>query len=110
MWRGAPRSWPSRSRRTRRRASSRSWLALLPASELPHRLEVDVEVVRGLAQRVADGPRLALRDLLEEEAHVLRQLAPAVPAQSASNSLVVIAARAARRLSQTCKLFFRQAH
>src|SRR5215212_1798992 len=100
MWRGAPRSWLSRSRRTRRRASSPSWLPLLPASEVPHRLEVDVEVVRRLAQRVTDGPRLALRDLLEEKTHVLRQFAPAAPAQSASDRLIEIAARAARRLRQ----------
>src|SRR5436190_1463302 len=94
----------------RRRGSSPIWLALLPASELPYRLEVDVEVVRGLPHGMADRPRLALRDLLEEHAHVLRKLAAAAAAESGTDGFVVIAAGTSRHLRQARKLFLRKAH
>lgn len=80
-------------------------LPLLPASEVPDRLEVNVEVFGCRAQRAADHGAFLAREPLQCEAHVFRQLSAAGTAKSRPDRLGVVAARASRLARQTRHLF-----
>src|ERR1051326_9141840 len=109
-WHGARRSWRTRSRETRKRASSRCSLPPLPASKVPDRLEVDVEVVRRGTQRTPHAHPVLVGDRLEAGPHVRRQLAPADAAECVSYGLVEVATRTAPALRQASDVVIRVNH
>jgi hypothetical protein len=71
---------------------------------------VDVEVVRGGAQRVADHATVLRRDVLDGQPHVRRQLAAAAAAERVPDGLVEIAAGALPFLREIGHLLPGQLH
>src|SRR5476651_1300436 len=100
MLRRPPSGWRQRNRKTTKRATWLPRLPLLPASEIPDRLEVNVEVIRRCAEGAADRPLVFRRHGLEPASHVRRQFAAASAAQRAADRLVEVASGTLCLLSQ----------
>ena len=71
---------------------------------------MDGEVVGGGAERVADDTGVFGWDVLDPEAHVRRQLAPATAAERVPDGFVQVAARAIAFLGEFRELFLGQVH
>jgi len=96
-------AWPTR-------AAGRARLTLAAAAKLADRGEVNVEVVRGGAERVADSSAALVGNVLDAETHVSRKLAATRSAKRVPPGLVEVAARALFLAGEVGQLFRGELH